>query len=496
MEKRKVIFRADASPLIGMGHFYRTLALCDMLVSNFNCIFATIVQNEEQKEIIQKFCNDLIELSEATHFDDFLKVLSGNEIIVLDNYYFNTKYQTSIKAKGCKLVCIDDIYDKHYVADIVINHAPLSPYNYSTSVYTQLKIGFEYALLRKEFYTFLPKHNDGNFQHGLICMGGADIKNLTLNILKELSKVEYVKKISIVVGANYKYLNILKEAVIYEQSFYKKELHLHVSIGAGIMRQIINEIDFAIVPSSTVLLEVISQNKPVITGYYVKNQKEISNYLYNKYPQIQVVGDLQNISLLEKHIHLLRTNIEKINQPDDNKLLDGKSPERLLKIFKNLDVEFRITIRPSQEKDVDIYYSWVNEYAVRRFSINRQPIKYEQHQTWFTKKLAEHNTFMYVLETDNNMIGQVRFDKEDNLIFIDFSIDKSFRGKGYGTTILKLALEEINKNKVFKKTKILIGKVNALNIASCKVFNNLNFMLSDKERHNDEIFNVYKKDIL
>ena len=43
------------------------------------------------------------------------------KIVVLDGYHFDTNYQTKIKQKGCKLVCIDDLHDKHFVADIIIH---------------------------------------------------------------------------------------------------------------------------------------------------------------------------------------------------------------------------------------------------------------------------------------------------------------------------------------------------------------------------------------
>ena len=39
-----------------------------------------------------------------SHFTIFLEVLKGNEIVVLDNYFFDSSYQQSIKDIGCKLV--------------------------------------------------------------------------------------------------------------------------------------------------------------------------------------------------------------------------------------------------------------------------------------------------------------------------------------------------------------------------------------------------------
>ena len=33
--------------------------------------------------------------------------------------YTHLDYQRAIKQKGCRLVCVDDMHDKHYVADVV-----------------------------------------------------------------------------------------------------------------------------------------------------------------------------------------------------------------------------------------------------------------------------------------------------------------------------------------------------------------------------------------
>ncbi len=160
MTKKTIIFRADGSKTIGMGHFVRTLALAEMLKEHFHCIFATRNPSIYQVKQIEKICNDFINLPEGeSHFKIFLEYLKGNEIVVLDNYFFTTDYQYKIKSKGCTLICIDDIHDKHYVADIVINQAEgMSKSKFSIEKYTKLLLGYRYALLRKEYYSIIKKY--------------------------------------------------------------------------------------------------------------------------------------------------------------------------------------------------------------------------------------------------------------------------------------------------------------------------------------------------
>ena len=88
--------------------------------------------------------------------------------------YYATEYQQQIKDKGCKLVCIDDIHDKHYVADVVINHAPgLDKNNFSVEPYTKLCLGLDYVLLRKPFLEKpIAANKEIKYNKVFICFGG------------------------------------------------------------------------------------------------------------------------------------------------------------------------------------------------------------------------------------------------------------------------------------------------------------------------------------
>lgn len=48
---------------------------------------------------MEKVC-PFVTLQEEAHYDEFLSSLQGDEIVVLDNYFFTTDYQRAIKQKG------------------------------------------------------------------------------------------------------------------------------------------------------------------------------------------------------------------------------------------------------------------------------------------------------------------------------------------------------------------------------------------------------------
>ena len=49
----------------------------------------------------------------------------GRATVVLDGYHFRLGYQQVIKEAGYALVCIDDIHAYPFIADLIINHAPI-----------------------------------------------------------------------------------------------------------------------------------------------------------------------------------------------------------------------------------------------------------------------------------------------------------------------------------------------------------------------------------
>lgn len=265
--KQKIYFRADAGADIGYGHFVRTLALADMLKDNFECTFFTQSPTPYQESEVAKVC-PLVGLPAAEEkFSLFLDYLQGDEIVVLDNYFYTTDYQRQIKAKGCKLICIDDVHDKHYVADLVINHALDKASLFDVEDYTKLCLGFEWALLRKPFLDVANVQSKRE-NSWFVSFGGSDYYNLTEKYVHILSQ-KGITDMEVVVGDSYKYVESLSKY---------PSIHIHKNVSAEGMANLMRQCENAILPTSGVCLEALSQGCKVYGGYYVDNQKEIYEY--------------------------------------------------------------------------------------------------------------------------------------------------------------------------------------------------------------------------
>lgn len=319
MKKPKIYFRADASSTIGYGHFIRTLALADMLRRNFNCTFFTCHPTPYQVEEMGKVCSFVV-LQEEVHYDDFLSYLHGDEIVVLDNYFFDTSYQYAIKQRGCDLVCIDDMHNKHYVADVVINHGQTNPVLFDVEPYTKLCLGFDWALLRKPFLEAAKKKyiSSGRMEKVTICFGGSDIHDITSYFVNQILQLHTVSSVTAVVGDAYipPSLQEVDNRLAYCSRLTAQE-----------MADLFYGSDLVICSASSVCIEALACGVKVAVGWYVDNQADFYSLLssnnwviglgYVKQPSI----DLRNVNLLRS------TNIH----------IDGNIQERYILLFRELE---------------------------------------------------------------------------------------------------------------------------------------------------------------
>jgi RimJ/RimL family protein N-acetyltransferase len=141
----------------------------------------------------------------------------------------------------------------------------------------------------------------------------------------------------------------------------------------------------------------------------------------------------------------------------------------------------KLSLREADVEDSKLLFNWANEINVRRNSINQEPIIWENHLKWFTKKLNDSETKFLILTSEGNLLGQIRIDLIDCYWNIDYSIDNEFRGKGLGKEIVR---QLINKFKSYK-FKATVKKTNK---ASINVFVNLGFKKLQIESDDFEYF--------
>ncbi|MCM1370011.1 MAG: hypothetical protein NC204_06515 [Candidatus Amulumruptor caecigallinarius] len=273
-----VLMRADASRQVGFGHFVRTAALAGYLAGDFDCRIATFNADgghisDYQRDLVRQAGAMLVDISAASQveFDrKFLRLSHSVPLVVLDNYYYTSEYQAAVKRAAGKLVCIDDVHDRHFVSDVVMTFCPLRREDFSLEPETLFYGGLEWSFLRDSFLLGVPPRRQWPVRRIVTAMGGADPFRLTDKILRVVRSVAPDVGVDVVAGPTVE----VSETTDAGCSGAAGEIRVWRSLDASQMSSLLDSADLGIFPASTVCVEAFSRRLPVAAGHYVGNQKE------------------------------------------------------------------------------------------------------------------------------------------------------------------------------------------------------------------------------
>lgn len=318
--KPKVYFRADASASIGYGHFVRSLALAEMLRDDFDCTFFTQAPTAFQREEVEKVCRLVALPDDESRFGLFLDRLAGDEIVVLDNYFFTPEYEKAVKDKGCRLVVIAPSKPHHF-ADVVVNYVDTDRSHYSVETYTQIVAGLDWVILRAPFRA--PAEDKVRpADSWVVSFGGTDPLSLTERVLSRLP--DSGSKVTVLCT------NRLPERR--REAFVRSGVRVLVDLSAEEVAALFDETRYAVLSSSTVCVEALARGVTVFAGYYVENQIPFYRRLSEK-GWIVSLGNLEEPGCLENLPERVVSNSS--IQCFDSEIFSLQQ-ERFLRLFRDL----------------------------------------------------------------------------------------------------------------------------------------------------------------
>ena len=316
--------RVDSNELIGLGHLFRTISIAQILKNDFDFHFFT-----KSQTTIDKLTNYSFDFTLISSDKEFLIKLCNNDIVLLDGYEFKTDFERKIKLIGCFLICIDDLNDHQFYADIIINHGShFTSNDFYIQSYTKLYLGPKYILVRPDFLSqcnsqFIDRQNLNSV---FLSFGGAS----NIEIIKSaISVFEFLNfnVINIVFGNNSDAKSVL--------SLNSPNLKCFSNLNSNQIVELIQKSDLAFVPASTIILESFCVGIPIISGWVYQNQNHsLSEYESNGL--IINLGDL-SINLEEKLLSVFESvSIEKFNSLAHNqKKMIFDSRDNIKEIFNN-----------------------------------------------------------------------------------------------------------------------------------------------------------------
>jgi RimJ/RimL family protein N-acetyltransferase len=100
-----------------------------------------------------------------------------------------------------------------------------------------------------------------------------------------------------------------------------------------------------------------------------------------------------------------------------------------------------LRLRPVEEGDEELLYTWVNDPEARRSAFLPEPVGWEEHRNWFARRLADGGTLIYIAELPGALpAGQARFEiNRDGDAVVDVGVDRNWRGLGLAPALLERA---------------------------------------------------------
>lgn len=451
----KIIIRVDASVWIGSGHVMRCLVIAEKLkTAGFEITFCCLPQKGDLISFIKNRNFNVISLSfpklEYTPISDkdytgwlrrsidedvadFISHFESTDIVITDHYAIGSEWQEQIRAHfNCKIVAIDDLVRTHD-ADLIIDQTlgrKANEYNNLSNVLT----GSKYAILNPRFSELRPHSYyrciDKSKVKILISMGAIDRFNLTLKVMKALSKKDNFL-MTVLLGKSSPHFS----DVVSYCTKHQKIKHIEFT---NDMAELMLGHDLAIGAPGTTSWERCCLGLPSILIPLAENQKDNCKALVNANAVIKVERNDIEFKLLPS-VELLLNEYKEYHKNNMN-ICDGLGVNRVAEAITKL-IKHSVKLRRATSLDTELTYKWQSQPNIRKYFKNTNIPTYSEHSAWMESTIVSKDVELFIVSDGSNDVGSVRIDKEPNVTTATISIliAPEYHGKGYA----KLALGKI-----------------------------------------------------
>lgn len=417
-----VVFRADASTSIGMGHVVRCTTLAkELLARGARVLFICHELPGHACDWLASQSFDVIRLphipdwdwqQDLVHVQAFLKDLpKPADWLVVDHYGLDARWEAGLRGSLARaLMVIDDLDNRPHDCDLLLdqNHHfdATTRYRRHTPPSTTLLLGPRHALLAPAYSQAraeaLP--HAARARRVLVCFGGADATNHTLSALHALRPhAQTLDQVDVVLGsANPHAASVEAHCATVPGHVLHRGVHN--------MAELLAQAGLAIGAGGTMNWERACLGVPSLVFGIADNQQAVLDTLIaagvvlgcSRMPRPDttlmsawVQAALNNPALLQG---LSRRAAE---------LVDGKGVQRVADhLLPSAALDFRL----AGSQDVRSLHEWRNDTSIRLISRNTQAISFEAHQAWYAARLVDPTCRLLIAERDGQAVGVVRFD--------------------------------------------------------------------------------------
>ena len=324
MNTTKIIIRSegDDGSSFGMGHIYRSIAICKAFEKTHKVFFITSSKLKIVR-FIKKNLNCKIIRLKKENFASIKQIFNKDNLLINDTLGKKRKINSYAELHNMKIVSFDDL-NPSFKKGVLIN----AIYHFKKKIKNLKMIkyygGFKYLILRDIFNSDYKIKRNKNFY--FVSSGGSDNKNFLNKITNLLLKFN-PKKIFCLVG-----IAVKKNNPIFNLGRKNKKIKLLININNPI--PYLKKSEFSIVSGGTIAFESVFLNCKTIIVQSHHHQVFASKYLSKKKLAIDL-GRLEKISLKKISKILLLKNKQKIFSSSSDKIIDNFGKKRVIKIIRN-----------------------------------------------------------------------------------------------------------------------------------------------------------------
>lgn len=347
MSPLKVIFRTDASPILGYGHLMRCRVLANALRDLGVACFMVGPQPSDRTAADAHLFDEWIEQSEWSAAGDDARKLAalankyGCGVAVLDDYRVDVDYQTVMLDAGLRWLQFDTFASQKMLANWVLSASPAASYDRYEPLRerseTLFLLGPKYALLRSEFIEWRPRHRfSENVQKILLTFGGGDDRGATMFCLTALTHFwESIEAVILLRSSNPHLM------AIHNWVSQNKRLKINIRVDEQEIARRMNEADLALIAGGMTTFEVASIGLPALILQIADNQA-LNARAWDALGTANFLGNLEEINgdYLGQSVQLLlRDSEQRLSMSQAGRsLVDCLGSKRVANILMNKEM--------------------------------------------------------------------------------------------------------------------------------------------------------------
>ena len=305
MITQTVGIRADANDTIAAGHVMRCITVAKQLISA-GCKVIFFTADEYAGEMLKKAAMQYVCLhTDWYHMEEETAKLrrqlieTGCTKLLVDSYQVTEKYFRDL-SDICKLIYIDDCFERICPVDMVVNYNAYYarfPYEKVYGGGTKLLLGTAYVPLREEFMSVADNRECAQSDcdsvngiadtHVLLSSGGGDVCNALSGILSQVMEDELLQNVTydVVVGGFNRNVEELKR-----QAREHPNIRLHERVNR--MAKLMQGCTAAVSAAGTTLFELCAMQVPTVFFSSADNQ-QYDHEFFAKEERMLYAGDIR-----------------------------------------------------------------------------------------------------------------------------------------------------------------------------------------------------------